>query len=297
MVLARFERLMEQAVEGSLRRVFPTTLQPVQLAKAAARAMEEGRVVGLRGAEVPNLYRLYVAPADLERFGTYRRTLSRELSEYLLDYARERGLRPIATPSVELLGDSRLRTGRVRAEAQFADLPAERWAEVEAALGGTRQLRLAELAASGGGAATVAANDVATDAGSDALRAPAEAAPEPAPRRSAEPTPAPAAELWLSDDGAEGVRFALSPEWALVRIGRAADNDLVISQPRVSRYHAQLRRVESTWLVYDLDSTNGTFVDGQQLSAQQPARLTVRTRALRLGDVELRVSRSAPSAG
>ena len=45
---------MEQAVEGSLRRVFPTTLQPVQLAKAAARAMEEAQVVGLRGAEVPN---------------------------------------------------------------------------------------------------------------------------------------------------------------------------------------------------------------------------------------------------
>ena len=33
-MLARFERLMEQAVEGSLRRVFPTPLQPVQLAKA-----------------------------------------------------------------------------------------------------------------------------------------------------------------------------------------------------------------------------------------------------------------------
>ena len=33
-MLARFEQLMEQAVEGSLRRVFPTTLQPVQVAKA-----------------------------------------------------------------------------------------------------------------------------------------------------------------------------------------------------------------------------------------------------------------------
>jgi hypothetical protein len=264
MVLARFERLMEQAVEGSLRRVFPTTLQPVQLAKAAARAMEAGRVVGLRGAEVPNLYRLYLAPADLERFGTYRRTLSHELADYLLEYARERGLRPIATPSVELLDDVRLRTGRVRAEAQFADLPAERWAEVEAALGGTRQLRLAELAAT-------------------------RDAPEPE-ATAAGVGPA----VWLT---AENVNFTLSPEWTLVRVGRAADNDLVIAQPRVSRYHAQLRQIESTWLVYDLDSTNGTFVDGQQLSSAQPARLTVSTRTLRLGDVELRVSRSAPSAG
>jgi len=52
-MLARFERLVEQAVEGSLRRVLPTHLQPVQLAKAAARAMEEAQIIGVRGAEVP----------------------------------------------------------------------------------------------------------------------------------------------------------------------------------------------------------------------------------------------------
>src|ERR1043166_4423177 len=97
-MLGRFERLMEQAVEGSLRRVVPTSLQPVQLAKAAARAMEEAQVIGLYGAEVPNSYRLRLAPADLERFADYSATLSRELSRYLLDYARDRGLRPIAEP-------------------------------------------------------------------------------------------------------------------------------------------------------------------------------------------------------
>ncbi len=263
MVLARFERLMEQAVEGSLRRVFPTTLQPVQLAKAAARAMEEGRVVGLRGAEVPNLYRLHLAPTDLERFGTYRQTLSRELAEYLIEYARDRGLRPIAEPSVALVGDVRVRKGRVRAEAQFADLPEDRRAEVEAAVGGTRRLRLAELAA--------------TDARGSG--------------RTDEADAGGGATLWLS--GGE-VRYALPPEWPLVRVGRAADNDLVVSQPRVSRYHAQLRQVESTWLVYDLDSTNGTFVDGQRVESSRPVRLSAASRSLRLGDVDLRVSDAEP---
>ena len=71
---------MEDAVEGSLRRVFPTTIQPVQLAKAAARAMEEAQLIGLHGAEVPNSYRLRLAPADLERFADYRVTLARELN-------------------------------------------------------------------------------------------------------------------------------------------------------------------------------------------------------------------------
>src|SRR2546430_12443576 len=103
---ARFERLMEQAVEGSLRRVFPTTLQPVQLAKAAARAMEEAQVVGLRGAEVPNRYRLRLAPAHLERFGDYTATLARGLSTYLVDLAHRRGVRPVAHATVGLLVDN-----------------------------------------------------------------------------------------------------------------------------------------------------------------------------------------------
>src|SRR5215207_6820276 len=137
-MLARFERLMEQAVEGSLRRVFPTALQPVQLAKAAARAMEESQVVGLRGAEVPNSYRLRLAPSDLARFADYAGTLSRELAGYLVDYARERGLRPIAPPRVELLEDQRVRAGSVRAEARFVDLDPERQSEVNAAVEGTR---------------------------------------------------------------------------------------------------------------------------------------------------------------
>src|SRR6266849_10556650 len=133
-MLARFERLMEQAVEGSLRRVFPTTLQPVQLAKAAARAMEEAQVIGLHGAEVPNRYRLRLASADLQRFADYTATLSLELSRYLVDYARERGLRPIAEPRVELLEDAAVRAGSVRAEARFVDLAPALEIEVEAAI-------------------------------------------------------------------------------------------------------------------------------------------------------------------
>jgi hypothetical protein len=258
-MLARFERLMEQAVEGSLRRLFPTTLQPVQLAKAAARAMEDAQVVGLRGAEVPNRYRLRLAPADLERFGEYTGTLARELSRYLVDYAHERGLRPIAEPRVELLVDAGLRTGSVRAEARFVDLAPAQKTEVENAVEGTRRLRLADLAA----------------------------ASQSAPEANTRPV------VWLVD--ASDVRFALEPEAGVVRIGRAADNDVVIGNQRVSRYHAQLRWVESSWLVYDLDSTNGTFVDEQRVGPSQPVVLAPGTR-LRLGDHDLRVNAHSPGS-
>jgi hypothetical protein len=264
-MLARFERLMEDAVEGSLRRVFPTTIQPVQLAKAAARAMEEAQLIGLHGAEVPNSYRLRLAPADLERFADYRVTLSRELSTYLVEYARDRGLRPIAEPRVELVEDRGVRAGSVRAEARFVDLAPARESEIEAAVAGTRRLRLADLAS---------------------------ARPSLAPQ-----PPASERALWLTDR--DGLRFALEPAMGVVRVGRAADNEISIDNQRVSRYHAQLRWVESSWLVYDLDSTNGTFVDDQRVSPTQPHALGP-TGQLRLGDHDLDVvqdvARNAPDS-
>ncbi|MBV9134690.1 MAG: DUF3662 domain-containing protein, partial [Chloroflexi bacterium] len=110
-MLARFERLMEQAVEGSLRRVFGTSLQPIQLAKAAARAMEQAQVIGPRGPEAPNLYELRVASADLLRFGDYARGVSGEIGAYLREYARERGLRLVADVRVELIEESAIRPG------------------------------------------------------------------------------------------------------------------------------------------------------------------------------------------
>jgi hypothetical protein len=251
-MLARFERLMEQAVEGGLRRVFPTTLQPVQLAKAAARAMEEAQVVGLYGAEVPNSYRVRLAPADLERFGDYRATLSRELTRYLVEYAAERGLRPIAEPRVELVEDRGLRTGTVRADARFVDLAPARKDEIEAAVEGTRRLRLADLAG---------APPVAPSLGTDQR-------------------------LWLGDG--LGLHFELDTQAGMVRLGRATDNDVTIPNQRVSRYHAQLRWVESTWLVYDLDSTNGTFIDEQRVFPSQPHAVGPGS-VLRLGDHDLHV--------
>jgi len=47
-----------------------------------------------------------------------------------------------------------------------------------------------------------------------------------------------------------------------VAIGRQ-DADLVLQDPEVSRRHALLRRSGKTVVVEDLDSTNGTFVNGE----------------------------------
>ncbi len=53
---------------------------------------------------------------------------------------------------------------------------------------------------------------------------------------------------------------------AVVNIGRRSDNHLIIDDPRVSRYHAQLRATRGRFTIFDLDSTGGTLVNGQSVS-------------------------------
>lgn len=52
----------------------------------------------------------------------------------------------------------------------------------------------------------------------------------------------------------------------VVNIGRRLDNQLIIDDPRVSRNHAQLRAIKGRFVVFDLNSTGGTFVNGQRTS-------------------------------
>jgi ABC transport system ATP-binding/permease protein len=48
-------------------------------------------------------------------------------------------------------------------------------------------------------------------------------------------------------------------------MGRDPANDMVIDHPSVSRVHAQIRLEGGNYTIYDLNSTNGTFVNGQQV--------------------------------
>ncbi len=72
-----------------------------------------------------------------------------------------------------------------------------------------------------------------------------------------------------------------------IQLGSAADNDVVLTDPTVSRRHAQIRITNQGLLVRDLDSTNGTFCnDVRVLEAYLKPEMTCA-----LGKTKLRVAR------
>lgn len=52
-------------------------------------------------------------------------------------------------------------------------------------------------------------------------------------------------------------------------IGRAGDSDLIVDDEYASTHHAKLVFINGDWMIQDLDSTNGTFLDGQKVSTPQ----------------------------
>jgi len=52
----------------------------------------------------------------------------------------------------------------------------------------------------------------------------------------------------------------------VMSIGRARDNDIVIENLSVSRNHARIRRIDGKYILTDLNSANGTFVNGVQIT-------------------------------
>ena len=52
----------------------------------------------------------------------------------------------------------------------------------------------------------------------------------------------------------------------LIKIGRQLDNHIILEDPRVSRAHAQIKLVNDRFVIFDMHSTGGTFVNGQPTS-------------------------------
>ncbi len=73
-------------------------------------------------------------------------------------------------------------------------------------------------------------------------------------------------------------------------IGRVEDNAFPIPEPSVSSHHCEILLRGNDVVVHDLNSTNGTFVNGEQVTDEAPIKPG---QILRLGQVELRLETGA----
>ena len=223
--LSHLEDLAEQLVEAPFARVFRARLQPIEVARHLARAMEDGQVINAQGKiVVPNAYEVYISPDDFQALENYLDTLQDELVRYVSNLARNAGATMPGRPRVALQANANVSLRRVRVQARLL---------------GTRQ----------GGITpghTQAMPSIHAPAASQQAR-------------------------FMLFDGHR--RMPLTE--AVITIGRALSNDIILDDRRVSREHAQLRRRYWQYVIYDLDSTGGTTVNEQ----------TIREVPLKPGDV------------
>jgi hypothetical protein len=233
-IFNRVEHGLAKAVHGAFAKAFKSEVQPVEIASAIRRAMDDrAALLGHGRAMVPNLYTIELSQTDYDRLGDYEDDLSDDLVAAAQEHADSQGYQPGGPLEVELVEGEGLETGVFRVRPATA-----------------KQVGRDHAAS---GVRPHAGTGTAID------EAPVH---RPAPRAN------PSARPWLD---IAGDRYPLLG--SLTTLGRDETADIVVDDPGVSRRHSEVRvTTDGPHLVSsirDLNSTNGTFVNGERISSQR----------------------------
>ena len=235
-VLQRFERRLGGLVEGAFAKVFKGDVQPVEIASALQRETDDRKtVVGQGKVLVPNDFVVELGQHDFDRLNPYAEPLGNELAAMVKEHAAEQRYSFVGPVTVALELMPRVDAGqfRVRSGVTAGDV-----------VDGGR------LVVAGSGSSDVAA-----------ASAPANALPGhprlvlSAGGKAATGTP--------ESRGEEQVFFLTH---SVTVLGRAAEADLRLNDPGVSRRHAEVRQERGDFVVVDLGSTNGVRVNDAPVS-------------------------------
>ena len=205
-------------------------MQPVELARKLAKEMDAHKTAGVARVYVPNEYTVHLSSRDRAKLEGYERSLEQELSGYLLEHARRRNYDLLTRPAVEFKTDERLRLGEFGIQTRLVKPPAH---EGESARQGEEGHTMVY----------------------SAVRERQPAAP-----------PQSVAVATRAVVGLDDRRYVLDGPQAT--IGRSKSAQCVLSDPNVSRRHAELRRSQTgDWTIADLGSTNGVKVNGRRVSS------------------------------
>ena len=229
--------------------------------------MRREKMVGAGKQYAPTLYTVLVNADDDRRLLGYYPTLAGETETYLSAKAAEQGLVMDGQPLVRFIVDDDLRHGKFDVIAEMVASPlVEQLRQEEYARYGIRP---------GGGPARAAA----PQAGYGYQQPAPTPAPAPAPAGGYDYQAAPVDEYveddyYEDDEPRQAYIYDITNDRAFTlpgqaeTIGRESKNDIVIPGINVSRVHAEIRQDESgAWILTDLGSTNGTFVNGRQIKS------------------------------
>ncbi|HEX8971191.1 DUF3662 and FHA domain-containing protein [Oryzihumus sp.] len=117
----RVEQRLERAVNGAFARAFKSEVQPVEIAAAIRRAMDDkGAVLGHGRTFVPNIYTVELSPADHERLTSFSDALSDELVASAQEHADSQHYTPGGPIQVHFSAHDDLETGVFRLRTSTA---------------------------------------------------------------------------------------------------------------------------------------------------------------------------------
>lgn len=111
--LQRFEERLERAISGVFARTFRSAVQPVEIAAALQRELDnKAQVLSRQRRLVPNSFKVDLSPGDLERMAPYTASLTEELTEQLQEHADTQGYVFPGPIRIAFDSDEELGTGR-----------------------------------------------------------------------------------------------------------------------------------------------------------------------------------------
>ncbi|WP_265442688.1 FhaA domain-containing protein [Flexivirga meconopsidis] len=293
-IFDKLERRLERGVNGAFARAFRSEVQPVEIASAMRRAMDDRAASAGKGKRliVPNLFTIELSTTDFEALvGTHEAELADDLIATAAEHAESQRYQPGGPVSVQFSEDDSLETGVFRLRPSTARQvksgavprrmpPARDYDDPRVPSGrepGGRPFPQQPPSPVSDRAET---GDASRHYVETSDTGPAYNAVKPE-REDYRPSPAAPRRLkqrpWLEIDGD---RYPLIG--AITVIGRDDDVDIVLDDPGISRRHSEIRLTydgpHQILSIRDLGSTNGTYVNGDPVGSthlHEGDRLTV----------------------
>jgi hypothetical protein len=244
-VLQRFERRLGGMVEGIFARAFKSEVQPVEVAATLQRELDErAAVVGRDRILVPNQFVVELGDHDYDRLAPYEKPLTHELGAMVREHAEDQRYTFVGPVDVKLVRITSLDTGMFKVRSDVAPGPE----------GIPPHLRPGDaVAGSPPPGAPVAVRPVVNERDDE----PADVAYTTAIPRVAVPT---YGRVRVREG--KGAEYVFELKNKVTVVGRGTDTDLRLTDQSVSRRHAEIRVAGNATMLNDLQSTNGTTVNG-----------------------------------